>query len=96
MKYIDFNINNYVRVKLTEEGKTHYIKWHKDLKVDAVCPAIDSAGYCKFQMHELMNVFGSEVVMGLPQMFNSNIKIQIDEESSNLKPPPNTQPLPEG
>jgi len=79
MKYIDFNINNYVCVKLTEEGRAHYIQWHKDLKIDLECPAIDGEGYFRFQMHELMNIFGSKIVMGCPLMFNGNIKIQIDE-----------------
>lgn len=77
MKFIDFNINHSVKVKLTESGKKHYIEWHLKLNVACDCPAIDNEGYCEFQMHDLMNIFGERIIMGCPLMFNTNIKIQV-------------------
>jgi hypothetical protein len=77
-----FNINNYVRVKLTKEGRsllheTHEI--YQNLYPAAGIPdleiAVDFEGYTKFQFHELMRIFGREMYNGGPMMFDAVIDI---------------------
>lgn len=85
-----FNINNYVKVKLTEEGlkilKSQYNEMLKQMAPQArksmgpfKPPKVDKNGYSEFQLWGLMQHFGS-------YMFNGNMNppleltIKISEE----------------
>jgi hypothetical protein len=77
-----FNINNYVRVKLTEAGSAYLIKQRSLLQQEfpnARFPdleiQVDDDGYTEFQLHELMYNFGSFMSPEFPEMFNSTIYI---------------------
>lgn len=75
---IKFNTNNYVKVRLTEKGKSVLHDYAN--KGDQVLPnssikkdvlnrhAPDSENYSKFQMWQLINIFGSHCFNG-----NSNV-----------------------
>ena len=81
-----FNLNEYVLVKLNDVGYQKllfdYNKYHdispdifkyktiEDLKSEA-----DSNGYTKFQMWELMHIFGENMWNGSIVPFNMNILI---------------------
>lgn len=72
MKYLKFNLNNEVLVKLTDYGKEVYIKrslslltyyqqefqkqHEKDLLISLDHKTTN--GYTRFQMHDFMNVYG--------------------------------------
>lgn len=68
---IKFNINNYVKVKLTEKGKKVLKKQHDEL--EKLCksigkfhePETDENGYTKFQLWDLMRTFGSYIGLGM-------------------------------
>ncbi|WP_372011406.1 hypothetical protein NBRC13296_12670 [Paenibacillus chitinolyticus] len=69
MALLKFNINIPVHVKLTEHGQNilnDYYTGYGYLKV----PELD--GYYKFQMHELMNIFGRHHNMGFDVPFENN------------------------
>lgn len=66
-----FNINNWVKVKLTEEGLDLLEQSHYDLYESIgkpprewVKPVVDENGYSKFQMWDLMNKFGKYTTLG--------------------------------
>lgn len=80
---VNFNINDYVRVKLTERG-------FEILKKDAeefrrlyptallgayVPPKVDAEGYSKFQLWHLMKEFGPHITMGTVPPFGTIIDI---------------------
>lgn len=66
MKNIKFNINDFVKVKLTPLGKNilrnqfleSIVKKSEYYQYDE--PVEDSNGYCRFQFHELMATFGGK------------------------------------
>jgi hypothetical protein len=77
-----FNINNYVRVKLTEAGSAYLIKQRSLLQQEfpnARFPdleiQVDSDGYTEFQLYELMYEFGPFMSPEFPAMFDANIYI---------------------
>ena len=71
-----FNINNYVKVKLTQEGITHYRKWYSKFINHSINNteyyerqlSPDKEGYYRFQMHEIMSIFGSVIDSSTPPM----------------------------
>ena len=76
-----FNINDYVKVKLTEKGLRTLKKQHEELKRKAPSigeyrePKIDREGYTKFQLWDLMSHFGTECSLGLEIPFDTEIII---------------------
>lgn len=73
-EYKTFNINEFVRVKLTQKGKLiyseHQIEIQKDfnknkIKIDVqLYPEIDEEGFSKFQLWHFMEIFGSYMYCG--------------------------------
>lgn len=65
-----FNVNNYVKVKLTKRGK-------EIMEEEGVMskPKPDAEGFSKFQMWELMQIFGNYVYNGCEIPFEMEIEI---------------------
>jgi hypothetical protein len=62
----EFNINDMIKVKLTERGLNIHKQYHLDLlgNLDiSTVPEVDASGYSEFQMWEFMAIFG-------PHMYN--------------------------
>ena len=92
MDEIDFNINDYIKVKLTQRGTEILRQNHNRIfgQVDLLDkrpfqePSIDEDGYCKFQMWQFCEEFGG---IGMGE-FNqnppheTNIKICIPSEAA--------------
>lgn len=77
---IDFNINEYVLVKLTEEGKRllredHYKFWESVGRKDYpyIEPKEDYYGYSKWQLWNLMEKLGRYCSLGCEVPFDTNI-----------------------
>lgn len=78
---IAFNLNWYVKVKLTETGMRHLMDRHLEMfefwdrygkmMPEYLPPKFDSDGYTKYQMWHLMQIFGSKMHMGGPLPFES-------------------------
>lgn len=76
------NINDFVKVKLTEYGKDILREKHENLRKrlpkmwEYSGPIVDEEGYTKFQMWDLMKTFGPYMQLGNPQIpFETEIKI---------------------
>jgi hypothetical protein len=79
-----FNVNNYVRVKLTDEGKRAHRIWHDNLysnvsqeKRDAwyAPPKEDADGWSKWQLWTLMQEVGWACSNGMNTPFETEIEI---------------------
>lgn len=81
MKYFEFNINNKVRVKLTEEGhrilkRNHDRFWRLlEPKQGYDPPVEDKNGFSDWQMWELMREFGPDLYNGCKVPFETTIFI---------------------
>lgn len=70
-KEYNFNVNDYVKVKLTEKGKEFLNKkrpWY-------IKEYLDSDDFVKFQLWDLMSFFGEEIYGGCDNPFETTIKI---------------------
>lgn len=89
-----FNINNYVRVKLTDEGAAELKRQYDDLtelrNVDrpAWTDPRDEGGYCKFQLWDLMNRFGHMMTLGRVMPFDPSIELDAAAIRSLASPAP--------
>lgn len=87
-KWMPFNLNQYVKVRLTDHGRQHHYDQWLELasnmrswpKERYVRPKVDADGYCKWQMHDLMQIFGSKVGVGFPLMFEPQVLLEVDAE----------------
>jgi len=77
-----FNVNDYVRVRLTEKGHEIMRKEHEALR-DAF-PGVfdefkekkaDEQGWSNWQLWQLMKTFGPHIKMGMPIPFETEIDI---------------------
>ena len=80
------NINEYVKVKLTEEGFAILRQQHQDFwesigkpEHPYIEPKVDEEGYSKFQLHVLMNQFGSHMRLGRLSPFDGGMVVFGDD-----------------
>lgn len=91
MKTMEFNINNKVKVRLTDVGREiRRKKFERDrLDFESTCKrpyplefsekAEDEHGWSEWQMWELFQEFGADIGMGLPPPFETTIQLYIPE-----------------
>lgn len=87
-EYQDFNINDYVKVKLTEKGKYIYYHHFDDMNalilktggkpLNPIELEYDDEGYTKFQMWHLMEIFGKHLFNGYDVPFETTIKFEVN------------------
>ena len=82
---IKFNINDHVKVKLTDLGKDIYL--HQYDRINKVYsnysktiltpsnPKVDKDGYTDFQLWELMQLYGQHLHMGTKLPFETEIML---------------------
>lgn len=85
-EYQDFNINDYVKVKLTEKGKYIYYHQFDDMNEDILKMGgkplnpielkYDDEGYAEFQMWHFMEIFGKHLYNGCNIPFYTTIKLE--------------------
>jgi len=77
MKYLSFNINDYVWVMLTPEGKKIYQhqfdKYPPEIGLIPSPLHVEKDGWIKFNFWELMEIFGSHIYFGCNVPFVDNI-----------------------
>lgn len=91
-KYCDTNLNNYIKIKLTEEGRIIYKEHYAKYNCEAPKLNIDDEGYVRFQIHDFMNIFGERLFMGATLPCETNCKIQVKDEWHDLIADPNDLP----
>lgn len=76
MSDIQFNVNNYVHVKLTPKGYAQFLNFHLALGVK-IPPSVTPDGDLKIQLWELMQIFGKEIYSG-------NFKVMFENNSITI------------
>ncbi|EUJ29627.1 hypothetical protein [Listeria cornellensis] len=82
-----FNINNGIKVKLTDAGVQHFIDFYKNEPYHRVCtPDIDAEGYTKFSMWMLMKIYGSQMNMGSRDLpFETYVFVEIEQQQPDTE-----------
>ena len=90
MKEFTFNINNIIKVRLTDTGKdilngyfSGLCKYYASIEPDEAIPdqyAEDDKGYIRFQLWDFMNIFGSYFRLGSPVIIQDNDIIFSEED----------------
>lgn len=82
----EFNVNEYVSVRLTDKGRAHhkadFMRWTKEAKVKLPYrpPQEDADGWSRWQLHQLMHIFGEGTGLGQDLLFETTIRIHhLDE-----------------
>ncbi len=73
-----FNINEKVRVKLTDTGREIYLKqWLETMPANILCklPLEDEQGWSEWQLWGLMNTFGPHCRLGSVLPFDTTIEL---------------------
>lgn len=88
MKFVPFNINGNVRVKLTPKGVAILHEAHEALRAAAPSigpwrpPEVDAEGFTHFQAWGLMEAFGPHISIGMNNTpFETNIQIEVDDDA---------------
>jgi hypothetical protein len=74
---VSFNINNYVRVRLTARGIAYLKEFDLEWKLK-YSAAPDADGWSRWQLHDLMNTFGSLLFPGSTIPFETEIELLPD------------------
>lgn len=80
---IEFNMNNYIHVKLTDTGRNELKRQHIEFLGNNwpyIPPEEDSEGYSKWQMWDIMNKLGELLANGVEPAFLPIIKIETYKE----------------
>lgn len=88
-----FNINNYIKVKLTEKGYQHYRDYHNQYMPEELVKPLehfkakaDAEGYCKFQAWCFIQMFGDTIKSWEVPIFSPDIIIVFpDSIETQLK-----------
>lgn len=74
---IEYNLNKTVYVRLNNTGRNIYKSYMEELNRNctmrfSVEPEVDKNGYTKFQLWDLIHIFGEYIDLGLPTPFDKN------------------------
>lgn len=82
IKEIDFNMNEHVKVKLTERGREILKQRHKEIfkgrDIKYTPPVEDEDGWSEWQLWCLLEEFGRELCCGISGPFETGIKILME------------------
>ena len=78
MTFAKSNLNDYIKVKLTEYGRKIYRSSFVCLGLPEPNINVDEEGYTRFQMHDFINTFGEYIHIGCEMPCEPTIQIQID------------------
>lgn len=89
----NFNINNNVYVRLTDYGRKIHRNIYNAIAKEYAgklpwaykAPKEDKEGWSKWQLHDLMNIFGEFMVMGCELPFETTIRIEDPLSKSSMK-----------
>lgn len=83
--YKDTNLNFYIKVRLTKDGKRVYQEYYAYYNCDAPRLKFDDEGYVEFQIHDFMHIFGKRLFMGAALPCDTNCKIQVKDDWHYIK-----------
>jgi hypothetical protein len=81
---VEFNLNGYVQVKLTDHGRRIHREWHDELDkfarghIGIYTPPEEKDGWSRWQAWELMSIFGDHCYNGCKTPFETTIRIETN------------------
>ena len=84
---IDFNINGYVWVRLTDRGRRIHREQHEQLLRDVpgmsipYSPPVEEDGWSRWQLWCLMAHFGPYIGAAMDEPFETGIQIEVDGDA---------------
>lgn len=85
MIFANSNLNDYIKVKLTEFGRKIYRSSFVSLGLPEPRINVDEDGYTRFQIHDFISVFGEHIHIGCELPCETNIQIQIEPTDGESK-----------
>lgn len=79
MAMVEFNLNSYVWIKLTDVGEEIYRKWIESLGLDYTPTEADADGWSKWQAWQATQLFGEHMGMGCRLPFGPTIRINSND-----------------
>ncbi len=83
---IKFNMNDTVRVKLTDHGRRlhrlhfeHLFSDYRGVAYTYYGPKEDAGGWSEWRLWELVSIFGKHIYMGGENVFETNIELVMDD-----------------
>ena len=76
--FVRSNLNNYIKVKLTDFGRMIYRNSFVKLGLPEPKIRVDEEGYTRFQMHDFINVFGEYIRMGCDLPCLPDVQIEVE------------------
>lgn len=76
--FVNSNLNNYIKVKLTEYGRVIYRNSFVKLGLPEPKIRVDEDGYTRFQMHVFINVFGEYIHIGCDLPCLPDVQIEVE------------------
>lgn len=74
-RWVPFNVNERVRVRLTRKGIHHYYAHHEQFGILTDGPQIDADGWYEDSLWQVMSIFGEKVNIGCPLIFETEIQL---------------------
>jgi hypothetical protein len=81
---LKLNLNDSIKVKLTEYGRDIYYHQYDELNgragrvlCEASYPKVDENGFTEFQLHHFMNLYGEYMIVGCKNVIEDN-NIYVD------------------
>ena len=87
-----FNLNNKVRVRLTDHGRAalmtdHVLFWAKaGRSMPYTPPKEDADGWSEWQLWRLMSALGNHIGVGLENVIETNIELEPFDRNSDQQP----------
>ena len=81
--YVECNVNNRVKVKLTEDGQAIVREHYAKILGYAAGVMADEEGYTSFQVYEFMKIFGNHMSLGRKLPFDACILIETARSERN-------------
>jgi hypothetical protein len=87
MNLISFNINHFVRVRLTDRGRAELRRQHDELNAPRVAAGYppfpfllkEVDGWSRWQLHELMQQLGPLCCVGFDPPFETTIVLEAED-----------------
>lgn len=79
-EYAKANLNDYIKVKLTEYGRMIYRESFVSFGLQEPKINVDEDGYTRLQIWDFMYTFGDKMRMGFELPCETNVEIQIEVE----------------
>lgn len=80
--FVEHNINEYIKVKLKPKGIDIYKQYFKQyeafgLSIEPIPLNTDESGWTLFQMWNFMEIFGPHMQIGMTEICETTVQIQI-------------------